>query len=295
MIKINEAIEQILTSLTTDEYKDEVSKAFNIYKRPFSNFDVEIDIERGFNQWLIHDYKLSDGTKIAEKILTDKTMIDTIQNALYSVFKVHHEKNHIILKDVLTNKDYVLESDQLFEEGDLVCIRLYPVNNKYTVIDNPEFHDMSLETTIRKSVMSKYNEYCSSNEPMSIEVFIKEHSQLIYHLTNIIKYYENELEEEVDLSVFVAEFAIKEREVLLDNLLATDHFQIIETYEDEMILNVLDDGIQIGEAVVTHDRIEIETTSKGMLDIAKDILENCSEERAVFIKEGKMTIDDLLQ
>ena len=296
MIKnINEAIEEILISLATDEYKEEVSRALNIYKRPFSNFDLELDIEHGFNQWLIHDYKSSDGTKIAEKILTDKTIIDTIKNALYSVFKVHHEKNHVIFKDVLTNVDYVVESDQLFEDRDLICIRLYPVQGRYTVIDNPEFHEPSLETTIRKSVMTKYNEYCSTNEPMSIEVFIKEHSQLIYHLTNIIHYYENQLEDDVDLSVFVAEFAIKEREILLDSLLKTEHFQIIESYDDEMILNILDDQIQIGEAVVIHDRLEIETNSKGMLDIAKDIVVKHSQERAVFIKEAKMTIDDLLQ
>lgn len=295
IVKINEAIEEILISLTEDQYKKEVKKAFDIYKRPFNHFDLEIDIEHGFNSWFIHDYKFSNGKKIASLVLNDKDTIQTIENSLYSTFMVHHEKNHVIFKDVFTNMDYIIESDQLFENGDLVCIRIYPVGSKHTVIDNPEYHDQGLEKTIRKSVMAKYNEYCSNNEPIAIDVFIKENSQLVYHLTNIIQYYESEMEEDVDLFVHVAEYAVKEREHLLDLLLASENFQIIESYDDEMILNVIDDGIQIGEAVVTHDRLELEMNSKGMLDIAKDLVKEIAKDKAVFIKEGKLTIDDLLQ
>lgn len=295
IVKINNAIDEILISLAKETYKEEVKKALALYKKPFNNLDLDIDIEHGFNSWLIHDYKLADGTKLARKILKAKDMVEIIESAVYSAFKVHHEKKHLIFKDVFTNIDYVIESDQNFEDGDLICIRIYGIGSKFTVVDNPEFHDHALESTIRKSVMSKYNEYCSSNEPMAIDVFIKEHSQLIYHLTNIIQFYESEMEDEVDLSVYVAEYAVKERKQLLEDLLASDHFLMIESYDDEIILNLLDDGKQIGESVVTHDRLEIETNSKDMLDIAKNIVKEISNGRAIFIKERKLTIDELLQ
>jgi hypothetical protein len=221
-------------------------------------------------------------------------MIDIITRSVYSVFLVNHEKQNIVFKDLFTGIDYVLDTEQAFEAGDLLSVRLYPVGDKYLILDNAEFYETSMEQTIRQSVMSKYNEYCSSNEPIGIEVFVKEHSQLVYHLTNIIHYYEAELEEESDLAVFIAEYAIKEREALLDSLLDTDYFQIIETYEDEMTLVLLDDGNQIAELLVTSHKLEIEANSKAELSISRSILEQYNEGRAAFIKEAELSLDDVL-
>lgn len=291
--RINEALDQLLASL--DSYADEVEEALKLYKRPFKQYDMDIDIEHGFNQWLIHDYVTKGGHKFASKVLNDKASIHAIETSVYSVFHVLKEKVGYVFKDVFTGVDYVIETDQLFEANDLICIRLYPVGEKNYIVDNALYYEKAFEPTIRRSVMNKYNEFCSTNEPIAIEAFIKSHSQLIYHLNNIVHFYENELEEESDLSVFVAEYAVKDKEALLDQLLDTEHFQIIESYEDEMILVLLDDQVQIGEVVVTPNKMEIEANTQTTLEFAKDIVKRSAGDKAVFVKEAELSIDDLLQ
>ncbi len=291
--KISQSVEQILVALAEEQYKKEVKYAFDIFKRPFNHFDMGIDIEHGFNQWLIHDYVTRDNSKLAIKVLDEKEMIDIISNSIYSVFRVHHEKKNVVLKDLFTAKDYTLDSEQVFEDGDIVSVRLYPVKSKYVIVENAEFYEQTMHATIRKSVMSKYNEYCSSNQPVAIEMFIKESSQLIYHLTNIIHHYESQLETD-DMEVHIAEYGIKEREILLDALLKTSYFQIIETYGDEMTIILLDDFVQIAEVLVTSHKLEIEALTKVHMTLAREILEKYAESRAVFIQERELTVDELL-
>ncbi|MCH4887749.1 hypothetical protein EZV73_09200 [Acidaminobacter sp. JC074] len=291
--RISQAVDKVLTEVS-ENYQLDVKAAFEIYKRPFNSYDMDLDIEHGFNQWLIHDYRNAKGETMAELILEDE-MKDVLMNSIHSVFKVIFEKNKIVFKDLFTAVDYVIESSETFENNDLVSVRIYPVEGKYLVVDNPEFYGAELEMTIRQSIMNKYNEYCSSNAPMGIEDFIKDNSQLIYHLTNIIHYYENEMMEDDDMVVYVAEYAIKERELVLDMLLNTDHFQILETYEDEMTLVVLDDGVQIGEALVTSHKIELEAKSQTILDIGKSLIHKYAGDSAVFIKDLELGLDDLLE
>ncbi len=291
--RISEAVDKVLTDISK-KYHEEVNTAFDIYKRPFKSYDMDLDIEQGFNQWFIHDYKNSQGKTMTELVLEDD-MKDVLMHSIHSVFKVMVEKNHIVFKDLFTSVDYVIDSSEVYENSDLVSVRIYPINGKYVLIDNPEFYGKELEMTIRQSIMNKYNEYCSTHSPMGIEVFIKENSQLIYHLTNIIHFYENEMMEDDEMLVYVAEYAIKGREELLDLLLNTNHFQIIETFEDEMTLVILDDGIQIGEVLVTSHKLELETKSRTILDIGKTLINEYAGDKAVFIKDLELGLDDLLE
>lgn len=292
--KLREGVDYVLTHLSEDEYSNEINKAFDIYKRPFNNFDLDIDIEHGFNQWLIHDYVTNKGKTLSELIEPDKKIGKALADSIYSVYRVISTKTGFVFKDIITSADYEVETESLFENGDIVSIRLYPFEGKYHLIDNPERYPNEMEISIRQSIMNKYNDYCSSNEPVGIYEFIKSNSQLVYHLTNIIHYYENEMLEEQTYVVYVAEYGIKERELLLDELLDTDYFQIIETYEDEMTLVLLDEGIQIGEVLITTNRLELEANSSTSLELCKDVLKKVAGERAVLIKEGELSIDDLL-
>lgn len=292
--KLRASVDHVLTCLSKEAYKDEVKKAFEIYKRPFNHFDLDIDIEHGFNQWLIHDYVTTEKKTFAVILETDPEMSRALADSIFSVFKVITEKHGFVFKDVVTSVDYEVETDCLFEPDDLVHVRLYPYEGKYRILDNPSHYPQSMETSIRQSIMNKYNEYCSANEPIGIDVFVKTNSQLIYHLTNIIHYYENEMLEEQEYKVFVSIYALRNRELVLDLLLDTNHFQIIETFEDEMTLVVLDDEIQVAEALVTSSNIELEANSMTALMLSKDLLEKAAGKEVVFIKENELSIDDLL-
>lgn len=292
--KIRKTVDDALLHVSRKENRHMIEEALKIYLSPFGEQQVELDKEHGFNSWLIHDYASVVDSPLLEKFYEDSLMKETIEKSVYSIFKVVVETKQIVFKDVITSVDYIIDDDHLYNAGDLVKIRLYPVEDKWVMLDNPEYLEPSMETLVRKSVMSKYNAYCSMNEPMHIEVFVKTQSQLIYHLTNIIDFYEAELEDEDEYQVHVATYAMKDKEVLLDLLLDSDEFQMIEVDGDNTIVHMLSDDIQLAELVISHDRVEIESTSKSCLGLVRDAFERLLGASATFLKEEMLRLDDLL-
>lgn len=294
--KIRKVLDETLVHVSQKKNNKLVNDAFKWYKSPFGAVKTDMDLEYGFNNWLLHDYLVNQKTPLVEYYLNDfdKKAVEAVSKSVYSVFKVQIETNNVVFKDVITSQDYLIDSDQVFNNNDLLKVRLYPVDNKFVILDNVEYYDQSLETIIRKSVMNKYNEYCSANEPMGIQVFVKRHSQLIYHLTNIIDFYEAELEEEAGLDVYVATYAIKDKDELLDLLLDTDAFQLIEHNEYETIVDFVSEDVQLAEIVVTSQKVEIEVNSETGLLFAKETFESAVASKAVFVKDEIISLSDLL-
>lgn len=300
--QINNLIDEMLIYLAKNNYNEEIERALKIYKSPFVDQGVDIDLEHGFNSWLIHDYQKKNGSYIIKDYLLNKNidvvdgidLFKLINESIFSIFKVSIQKDNVVFKDIITQVDYLIETDQKFNNADIIKIRIYPSNNKYYIVDNGAYFTEEFEPTIRKSVMSKYNEYCSTNEPMGIDEFVKKHSVLIYHLANIIDYYESELSVEDNLSVHMATYAVKNREPLIERLLLSGAFQIAETYDDEMVLTLLSDESQVAEIVITVNKIEIEATTKTLLSYAKTEFEKASGELAVFVKDEELFLEDLI-
>lgn len=297
--QINNIIDETLIFLAKNNYKTEIDRALKQYKSPFAEQGLDLDIEQGFNNWLIHDYQKSDKSYIISdyfknKNIDDANLFNMINKSVLSIFKISIQNKNIVFKDIITQADYVIETEQEFNDGDVIKIRVYPFDNKFYIVDLGTYYSAELEPTIRKSVMSKYNEYCSANEPIKIDVFVKKHSILIYHLTNIIDYYESELSSEDEVSVFVATYAVKDRVLAIDKLVDSNSFQFSEQYDDELILVLLSDGAQVAEAVVTVNQIEIESNSSVLLSYSKAELEKVVGDTAVFVKEKELFLEDLI-
>lgn len=289
MNAINKALDEAL--INSVEKKDQVEQALLVYKSPFGSQMTDVVVENGFNGYLVHDYTI-EGSPFIYELIGKTPEAEVIYKSIYSIFKVHIEGQNIIFKDVITSRDYVVKSDQLFEDGDLITVRLYPENHHFMILDNPVYYPDTLEAVIRKSVMHQYNVYCSMNEPMHIEEFVKKHSQLVYHLTNIIDFYESELDD--DLEVYVATYAVKDKEAVLDALLDTNDFQLIEKDGDEVIIEYVSEGAQLAEIVVSHASLEIEVTSKSGLRLVKELVDDLIKDHGTFIKEATLSMDDLL-
>lgn len=299
-IDIRGLIDETLIYLGKNNYKNEIDKAFKFYKSPFKNDKSEIDIEHGFNDWLIHDYKKSDGLFIVEDYLKNKNSLkkdelgNIIKNSVFSIFKISIQNKHTVFKDIITNIDYIIDTDENYSHGEIIKIRVYPVGKEFCIIEEGVYYQNELESTIRKSVMSKYNEYCSVNKPMSIAEFVKVNSILIYHLTNIIEFYEAELVDEDDLKVLVATYAIKKGNEVVDKLLENSSFQLLEKNNDEVILIIIHEGSQAGEVLVLVNTVEVEATSRDLYIYSKSLIEETLEELIVFVKDEELNLEDLL-
>lgn len=290
--KIRASVDELLLALNK-QFGEEIKTATKVYEGPFEGLNFDLDIDYGFNNWIIHDYKTKKGY-LVDLVDMDEEIKNAIKGSVLSIFKVNLERNNIVFKDLITGEDYIIETEQLFNDGDIVKVRVYPKNHKYLIIDNPHFYSPTLESTIRKSVMSKYNEFCSKNEPIDIRDFIKNQAQLIYQLANIIDFYEAEMEDDESLYVYTVKYGIKDKEEALDLLLETEVFQITDQYEDETTLIVLDEGVQVAEVLVLPSFIEVEATNESLRKIAMDLIEGVLKEHAVKLSEEVLGIDDIL-
>ncbi|MBN2796000.1 MAG: hypothetical protein JXR88_11380 [Clostridia bacterium] len=291
--KIENLVDEALIYAANERNQVFINKAIQVYHAPFGDQKTDLDMDQGFNNWLIHDY-VYQGKSLIDDIEGDLIVKNSIKNSRYSVYKIRIEHEKIVLKDVVTGEDYVLQTEQYFEENDLMKIRIYPVENYWIMNDVPEFYDSSLEDVIRKSVMTQYNNYCAAFQPVHIREFVKSQSQLILHLTNIIDFYEAELNEDEGFEVYVSTFALKNRDEVLDLLLNTDDFLLIENDGDETIIHMVSDHVQLAEIVVTSFKMEIEAVSKVQLEMVKSTVSQILEDRVVFIKDEMLSLDDLL-
>lgn len=292
-LNIEHIIEETLIAAAQNCNESFVNAAVKVYRAPFGSQNVDMELDQGFNAWLIHDYH-EKGRYLVDQVQGDVTIKHIIKNSRYSIYKVRLEKQNIVLKDVITLEDYVLETERYFEENDLMKVRLYQNDDKWIILDEPEFYDQSLEEVIRKSVLTHYNNYCATYDPIHIREFAKMQSQLIYHLTTIIDFYESELNDDESYEVFIGQYATKDKESVLDLLLDDEQFQMIEVDGDETIVHMISENVQFAEVVVTSNRIEIEATSQVQLDMIKSLFENLVGSHAVHIKDEKLKLDDLL-
>ena len=221
-------------------------------------------------------------------------MGNIIKNSVFSIFKISIQNKNTVFKDLITNIDYIIDTEEKYNHNEIIKIRVYPVGNKFHLVEEGIYYQNELESTIRKSIMSKYNEYCSVNKPISIAEFVKVNSVLIYHLTNIIEFYESELIDEDDMKVLVATYAIKKRKEVINKLLAEKSFQLLEKNDDEVILIILIEGSQVGEVLILVNTVEVEATSRDSYIYSKSMIEETLNELVIFIKDEELNLEDLL-
>ncbi|MBT4790199.1 MAG: hypothetical protein HON90_01390 [Halobacteriovoraceae bacterium] len=140
---VEEAIEKILLEFTREINYEDLKSA----KAAFINKTGDIDEDaaeyesrmNSFNDWYLFNYQRANGTKIIDncdpKIVGDKDLLESIQNAKYSIFlfqKTNFRKQ-IVIKDILHSEKFTLATENgtlsLFE-GDLFIGRSVTCDNK---------------------------------------------------------------------------------------------------------------------------------------------------------------------
>lgn len=291
--KIKNLLDHGLNLMSEKAMEPIIKEAMDVFKSPFTGQSIDLEIDNDFSDWFLNDFKKNGQSILTMNGITSEEQ-QCIDDSFLSIFKVSDEKNKIVFKDILSQKDYMVKTTAICQPGDLIKGRLYPFENEFLLIDEPTYLDSNYDSTIRKSIMFQYNSYCSMNGPTTLEAFIKGQSLMIYHLSTLIEYYEGILEDDESLYVYVAKYKIENKELLLDELLNHNDFQLIEhnAYET-LIHHLLSDKI-LAEVLVNDHWLELECVTETDLMLTRDRLEMLLGSKAVFISESRLGLDDLL-
>lgn len=102
-----------------EDNKGIVQKALDVFVSPFGEKDIREDQTKDFTTWFLHDYRYK-GQSIFQVNGIESSFLEVVEGSLVSIFKVNYENNNMVFKDILTNKDYKIESDQF-----LMMVTLY--------------------------------------------------------------------------------------------------------------------------------------------------------------------------
>jgi hypothetical protein len=292
--EIQNLLDQGLMFMSQDQNKSFVARGLELYVSPFGDKTVGDDQTKDFTTWFLHDYRYK-GQSIFTLNEINSPVLTCVERSLVSIFKVNFESKNMIFKDIITNKDYKIMSDQSFDDGDLIKIRIYPIEDYYILLDEPLYFDTEYEKTIRKSIMYQYNSYCSVHGPIAIDDFIKNQSHMVYHLMTLIEYYEEILQDDENLHVYVAKYKIEDKDNILDLILDSDDFQLIEHNKYETLIHHLSDEGILAELLVTSQWLEIECVSESILSLTQSVVESIIKDEATFISVDHLRLDDLIE
>lgn len=291
--KIIEILDQGLALMSQEDMQGLVKEALETFKSPFSGQTIDLDIDNEFSDWMVNDYKIKGQSIFEYKNMTGPEQA-SIEASFVSIFKVSDEKDKIVFKDVFTQIDYLVQTTEVCRPGDLIKARLYPWQDHFLLISEPTFYDSNYESTVRKSVMYQYNSHCSVHGPSSVEDFIKGQSLMIYHLSSLIEYYEGVLEDDESLYVHLAKYKLDKKDDLLDVILDQNDFQLIEHNAYETLIHHMVADKIMAEILVDDQWMEVECTSKTDLMLTRERLEMLVGDKAVFLSESCLGLDDLL-
>lgn len=287
--------EEIMVFISKDEFKDEVKRAHNVYIKGLSD-DI---IELGFNEWLVFDYNLKNGKSFIDKFanendldLNKMKLLESMKKSVFSAFKVMKNSKNKFLKDIFTKMDYKIE-DNLSQQ--LVIARLINYENVNYIFNLYKEWEETSEDSIKKSILKKYNEYCSNYNNISIDDFIKNNTVALYKYLMIYKDIEiKSVFQDEEFFVYQGKYLISNYEKFINIINNTDKI-VFQTDEfDSDIYELYSEGIVLSEIEVIKDKIALECRSKEELDTAMEIINELFNDVLVKIGEEVLNVEDLI-
>lgn len=305
---LHEFLDSVLFFAMKPEYAVQVERASKIFTKEWAE-DTLYASEFGFNQWLIHNYRfeekrenfislyMKDNPRKAE----EEPFARMAEKSLLSVFQVIRAQNNILLKDVLTRKDFILGNKDLMEHLDetaLHLLRIYPDGPAWLAVQEGTAFETSYREALNRGVLEKFLDYSRIHGPQDLEKFIYENPMMIYKFVEIIKSLDmTETSSEEEYSVYQGTYLLKDiRETarLLESLpgielgIAEDGVWIFRLPVPE------EPELQLAEIVLSENKMEVECTLEENLAVSKRLLEAHLGNDIVHMKDEVLDINSLL-
>lgn len=255
--------------------------------------------EYGFDNWFLCDFKyenkdmmsyyLQNQTVISE----EKAYADALSQSSFSYFEVFEIEGKSLLKDLFTKADYKVENSEMLSDGIIIAARLYPYDGKH-FIEILETFDAAMQQNVTGAVLAKYNEFCSQNGNNDLDVFIAEHSLLLYKFMNVFKNVSHiETDSEEEFMVYQSDYVFEDRSKIIEIISTEGSFEFLESEDDQEIYNFSHDEC-IVELVITQHKLEIEAPSEVSRRFVKTRVEELLDGYITFVQDFILSIDDIL-
>lgn len=305
---LQEFLDAVLFFAMKPEYAAQVERASEIFTKEWAE-DSLYASEFGFNQWLIHNYRFEEKTENFISLYMhqnpnaeeEASLALMASRSVLSVFQVLRTQHNILLKDVLTRKDYILGNEALAEVMDetaLQFLRLYPDGESWLAVQEGAAFEKSLKEALNRGVLEKYSEYSRIHGPQDIEAFIYDNPMMIYKFVEIIESLEiTESASEEEYAVYQGTYVLKD---IRDTAKRMESLPSVE-------LGIAEDGVwifrlpvpeepevQLAEIVLSENKMEVECTSAEDLAASRRMLEAHLGPSIVHVKDEVLDINSLL-
>lgn len=305
---LQEFLDAVLFFAMKPEYAPHVERAGHIFTQEWAE-DTLYASEFGFNQWLIHNYRFKERTenfislfmKSVPETPEETALARMAQESVLSVFQVIRTQHNVLLKDVMTRKDFILANEELTENLDetaLHLLRIYPEAGAWLAVQEGATFEASFKEALNRGVLDKFSEYSRIHGPQDLEKFVYENPMMIYKFVEIIESLETtESSVEEEYTVYQGTYAVKD---------IKGTAQLLETLPD-IELGIAEDGVwifrlshpeepetQLAEIVLSENKMEVECTLAEDLATAKRLLEAHLGSGIFHMKDEVLDINSLI-
>lgn len=295
---INDTVDKLLFWALNEKRSDIVKHATEVFTK---GSESEADMH-GFNDWFVHDYRTNDGKSIVDLYRAEHELAEgeiealkSISESVYSAFERMPIKDKMVIKDLFTKSDYLL--NEVFDAASVMLVRVYKLEGKHVIVEPPEFMSDEYKTLLVKGMLEKYNEYCRLYAPVQMDVFVKEHSLVLYRFLSIIDNTATEyaLDDE-DYVVHQSTYVIKNTPEAHGKLKVNENFILSLDDEAGAVFKIVTGEHEdvVAEIVLADDRLEIECTTAEALEYSKNVIEEILGENATHLRDEVLNIDDLI-
>lgn len=294
--KINEVMDALIYLTSKDQYAEEIENAHELFNKGLD----EESFEMGFNFWLILEYTFKNGSSFINELMLKNELdqqhskiLTALKDSFISIFEVKKTEREVFLKDIFTNNDYPIENYN-FEAEELVSTRIVTIEGNNYITDELTTWESRYKSSIKKSILEKYNEYSKQNKHATLEYFIKNNALLIYKFLIILKNSEVELVfQDEEFYVFQSIYVIKDHEGFNQIIKKSKQLETHPDYDGEVVM-LKEDDLKISEIVIKNEKIEVECTSKEELKEANTLVEEVFGDTIQKVKDEVLNIEDLL-
>ena len=305
---LQELLDAVLFFAMKPEYAPHVERASEIFTKEWAE-DSLYASEFGFNQWLIHNYRFEEKTDNFISLYMrenpgapeESELASMAQQSLLSVFKVLRTQHNILLKDVITRKDFILGNEEMTETLDetaLHLLRLYPQGDSWLAVQEGTAFEPSFKDALNRGILDKYSEYSRIHGPEDIERFVYDNPMMIYKFIEIIETLEvTETAMEDEYTVYQGTYVMKNPRDMAKQMETLANVELGIAEDDVWVFRLHipeEPEIQLAEIVISENRMEVECNSAADLAASRKLLETHLGQGIVHVKDEVLDIDSLL-
>ncbi len=285
----------LLAFMSHELLGEELDKAYRIFSLGMEEPSPQKD--RGFNEWLIHDYLVRDKDAIIDiygaNHPVDPEVAATFKGSVFSCFKTVKTGDRVYFKDIFTKEDYLLDSESLVDDEGVILARIYPCQNRYFFLDDVSTFHRDFEPHLLKGIMEKFSEARELLGYLDISEFLRRNTFLLYAYANMVDEVMDQSLEEVEYTVHESLYQVLDQARVAEVL--NHHGEIRIILRSEGIYQLILDDLVIGEIIDLKERLEMNCNSEALMDQGKQWIEAHLKEAVIHLKDSRLDLEDVLE